>query len=68
MASTLATGNKTVAFGNMQAGYVARFVSGGQLLRLSERYADYLQVGFLGFDRMDGLTQDASALKVLQQA
>lgn len=67
MASTVATTNKTIAFGDLQAAYVARRVNGGQMMRLAERYADLLQVGFFGFQRLDGLTQDASAVKVLQQ-
>lgn len=67
MASTVATTNKTMAFGNFNAGYVWRNVGGGQLMRLEERYADYLQVGFFGFGRADGLVQDTSAVKVLQQ-
>lgn len=68
MASTVATTNKTVAFGNFRAGFVVRNVAGGQLMRLEERYADYLQVGFFGFARMDALVQDASAVKLLVQA
>lgn len=68
MASTVATTNKTIAFGNFKAGYVVRQVAGGQLMRLEERYADYLQVGFFGFGRMDALVQDSSAVKLLVQA
>jgi HK97 family phage major capsid protein len=68
MASTVATTNKTAAFGNFNAAYVWRNINGGQLLRLEERYADYLQVGFLGFGRADGLVQDSSAVKLLVQA
>lgn len=67
MASTVATGNKTMAFGNFEEGYVARRVAGGQMMRLAERYADFLQVGFFGFARLDGLLQDASAIKLLVQ-
>lgn len=67
MASTIATGNKTIAFGDFVAAYARRSVSGGQVMRLAERYADYLQVGFFGFERADGLVQDASAVKVLAQ-
>lgn len=67
MASTLVTTAKTVAFGDFQSQYVARRVAGGQLVRLDERYADYLQVGFFGFGRIDGLVQDASAAKLLVQ-
>lgn len=68
MASTVATTNKTMAFGNFNAGYVWRQVAGGQLMRLEERYADYLQVGFFGFGRADGLVQDSGAVKLLVQA
>jgi len=68
MASTVATTNKTMAFGNFRAGYVVRNVSDGQLMRLAERYADYLQVGFFAFGRMDALVQDSSAVKLLVQA
>ena len=68
MASTVATTNKTIAFGNFRAGYVVRRVNGGQLMRLEERYADYLQVGFFAFGRMDALVQDSSAVKLLVQA
>lgn len=68
MASTVATTNKTIAFGNFRAGYVVRNINGGQLMRLEERYADYLQVGFFAFGRMDALVQDSSAIKLLVQA
>lgn len=67
MDSTLATTKKTIAFGDFASQYVARRVAGGQLVRLDERYADYLQVGFFGFGRIDGLVQDASAVKLLVQ-
>lgn len=68
MDSTVATTKKTIAFGDFMAHYALRRVSGGQLMRLSERYADALQVAFIGFERADGLVQDTSAVKVLQQA
>lgn len=68
MDSTVASTKKTIGFGDIQAAYALRKVNGGQLMRLAERYADFLQVGFFGFDRADGLVQDASAFKVLQQA
>ncbi len=59
---------KSVAFGDFREGYLIRRVNEVQLLRLAERYADYLQVGFLAFHRADGKTQNASAYRVLQQA
>ncbi len=67
MASTLATTNKTVAFGDFNAGYVVRTVSGGTMSRLTERYAEYLQTAFFGYERFDGLVQDASAYKLMVQ-
>lgn len=59
---------KSVAFGDFREGYLIRRVNEVQLLRLAERYADYLQVGFLAFHRADGKTQNAGAYRVLQQA
>lgn len=67
MASTVVANNITMAFGGWKDFYVARRVAGGQMMRLAERYADYLQVGFFGFGRIDGLVQDASAVKVMTQ-
>lgn len=52
------SGNKSVLFGDFSR-YVIREVLGVQLLRLTERYADYLQVGFLAFMRLDGELIDA---------
>lgn len=66
--SAPATGVKSVGFGDIREAYVIRDVSDFALMRLTERYADYLQVGFLGFQRSDGTLQNAAAFKVLQQA
>lgn len=63
-----ATAVKSVLFGDFEAGYVIRRVMNLELLRLAERYAEYGQVGFIAFDRMDGLVQDANAYKALTQA
>ena len=38
------------------------------MLRLAERYADYLQVGFLGFARADGTPQDTAAYKAYRNS
>ncbi|TKJ24359.1 phage major capsid protein [Blastococcus sp. CCUG 61487] len=59
---------RTVAFGDIREAYVVRQVRGAQVMRLTERYADYLQVGFLGFQRWDAKVQNAAAAKVLVQA
>lgn len=63
-----ATGVKSVLYGDFAAGYVVRLVKAFELIRLNERYADYGQVGFIAFDRMDGVAQDTSAYKALTQA
>ena len=63
-----ATGVKSVLYGDFEAGYVVRLVKAFELIRLNERYADYGQVGFIAFDRADGLVQDANAYKALTQA
>lgn len=59
---------KSILFGDFATGYVVRRVLGIQSLRLDERYADFLQVGFLAFERLDGKQQDAGAYKALRQA
>ncbi len=65
--AAMTTGNKTVIFGDMNK-YVVRRVRDFSLLRLAERYADYYQVGFLAFNRIDGELLDTAAVKVLIQA
>ncbi|MEW2567637.1 phage major capsid protein [Streptomyces sp. NPDC047070] len=65
---TPAAGAKTIAFGDFKAGYVIRQVQAVQTLRLVERYAEYLQVAFLGFSRLDGMIQDSSAIRMYQHA
>lgn len=63
---TLATSSKSVLFGNIRQAYVIRTVQDLTTMRLTERYADFLQVGFLAFQRADGTMQDANAVRVLQ--
>ena len=63
---TLAQNSKSVLFVDIRAAYVIRIVKGLTVLRLVERFADFLQVGFLGFERADGTLQDANAVRVLQ--
>lgn len=57
---------KSIVFGDISAGYIIRQVQGVQMLRLAERYADFLQVGFLGFARMDATIDDSAAMRVFQ--
>jgi HK97 family phage major capsid protein len=48
-----------ILFGDMSKYMVRRVAGGVTMMRLTERYADYLQVGFLGFMRFDGQLLDA---------
>jgi HK97 family phage major capsid protein len=64
--ATEAIGSKSLGFGSIREAYVVRIVQDMKLMRLDERYADFLQVGFLAFERADGTLQNASAWKVLQ--
>lgn len=54
----IASAAKAMTFGDHSA-YHVRDVVGAQLVRLNERYADFLQVGFMAFSRHDGLLLDA---------
>lgn len=49
---------KTIYYGDFSK-YIIRDVQEFTLLRLEERYADYHQVGFVGFSRHDGRILDA---------
>ena len=56
--ATMAANAKSVLFGDF-SNYFIREVTGVTILRLTERYADFLQVGFLAFQRADGALIDA---------
>jgi HK97 family phage major capsid protein len=56
--ATIAASAKAVYFGDFSK-YIIRDVQDFTLLRLEERYADYHQVGFVGFSRHDGRILDA---------
>lgn len=58
MASGASASTKAILFGNFKK-YMVRDVVGATLLRLNERYADYLQVGFFAYSRHDGDMLDA---------
>ena len=55
---SIGAGNYPMLFGDFKK-YIIRDVEGFTLLRLNERYADALQVGFIGFLRTDGKVIDA---------
>lgn len=63
-----ATGQKPIAFGDFRAGYIIRDVRGIQVQRLTERYAEFLQVAFFAYARADGGIDDASAFRLITMA
>ena len=64
---SIATGQKTAAFGDWSK-YVVRLVQDFSLIRLNERYADELAVGFVAYARVDGKLLNRNAIKLLVQA
>jgi HK97 family phage major capsid protein len=67
--AAMAASAKSVLFGDFK-NYFIRRVAGVQILRLTERYADFNQVGFLAFQRWDGNMVDAGThpVKYLQNS
>ena len=63
----IATGNKSIIFGDLKQYYVHE-AGGVQLLRLNERFADALSTGFIAYRRIDGNVLQSSAIKHLVQA
>ena len=59
----MAANAKSILFGDFHEGLLVRQVLDVQMLRLVERYADYLQVGFIGFSRLDAKPDDAAAVR-----
>ena len=63
--ANIGTGNRSVVFADHSEAYVVREVNGLVVLRLDERYADALQVGFIAFHRADGTVNVSAASRVL---
>lgn len=63
-----AASTKSILFGNFREGYLIRDVLEVQTLRLTERYADFLQVGFLAFQRFGGKPQNTAAYRAITQS
>jgi HK97 family phage major capsid protein len=59
-ASTAVAGG--ITFGDFKTALVVRQVDMAGTMRLTERYADYLQVGYLGYVRMDSQPNDLRAV------
>lgn len=57
---------KSILFGNFQESYLVRQVLDFSVLRLSERYADYAQTGFMGFSRASGTVQNYASYRAYQ--
>ena len=58
--AAMAASAKSILFGDFSK-YIIRDVSGIQVVRLGERYADYLQVGFYAFQRTGGRLNAANS-------
>ena len=65
--ANLAASSKSVLFGDFSK-YIIRMAGGPVYLRLDERFADSLQVGFLAYQRVDGELLSSNAIKVITQA
>lgn len=65
--AAIATTNKTVLFGDFSK-FVVRVAGGLQFLRLDERFADALVVGYIAYKRVDSNILQANAIKHLVQA
>jgi len=59
---------KSGIFGDIRRGYIIRRVNGFSLQRQVELYSNNGQVGFRGFERVDGRIQLADAMRVLQNS
>lgn len=55
-------------FGDIRRGYRIRRVNGFSLQRQTELYSNNGQVGFRGFERVDGRVVNADAMRVLQNS
>ena len=58
---------KVILFGDLSQYYIHE-AGGVQILRLTERFADSLSQGFIGYRRVDGNVLQSSAIKHLVQA
>lgn len=59
----MAANAKSILFGDFNLGFIVRQVLDVQMVRLTERYMDFLQVGFFGFQRLDAAPDDPAAVK-----
>ena len=52
----------SILYGDFEAGMIVRQVHDVQLIRLQERYADFLQTGYFAFTRLDAKPDDPNAV------
>jgi HK97 family phage major capsid protein len=57
---------KSILFGDFARAYVVRQVLDMNMVRFDERFMSALQVGFLGFTRLDATVQDSNAYAAFQ--
>jgi HK97 family phage major capsid protein len=65
--ASMATGARFAVAGDFGK-YITRIVKDFTVLRLVERYAEFMQVGFVAFNRIDGDIADTSAIKYMANA
>lgn len=63
----MAANARSILFGDFSK-FIIRDVVDVQVLRLAERYADFLQVGFLAYSRHDALLADTAAIRFYQNS
>jgi HK97 family phage major capsid protein len=61
------SGKRPVFFGNFREAYLIRDVAGITVLRLDERFADNLQVAFVGFMRSDAIVKQTAAYAAIDR-
>jgi len=66
--AAMAASAKSGIFGDIRRGYMIRRVNGFSLQRQNELYSNNGQIGFRGFERVDGRVVLADALRVLQNS
>ena len=66
--AAVAASAKSGIFGDIRRGYMIRRVNGFSLQRQNELYSNNGQIGFRGFERVDGRVVLADAMRVLQNS
>jgi HK97 family phage major capsid protein len=66
--AAMAASAKSGIFGDIRRGYKISRVNGFSMQRQNEQHSDNGQVGFRGFERVDGRVVLADAMRVLQHS